>query len=197
MQETTSVNVPNPLPGLIDDLNHAFEELIAVSAGDEPSVRRRLAAYLDALYTLREYRSAQLKRAVGKQIWEPVVRKGHVLGGQQVEGHLVPRGNKIHSPIKMAPPPTAPVYPGDRLFPSNCLYPGENLTWMRLDELDQPTRRAVSDADKDSYFENLLAGLPVLPAADIARRCLIDWAAFGRLSDATYMASLRSAALAP
>jgi hypothetical protein len=69
---------------------------------------------------------------------------------------------------------------------------------MRLDELDQPTRRAVSAADKpDRYFEDLLAGLPVLPAADLARRCLIEWEGFGRLSDATYMASLSSAALAP
>jgi hypothetical protein len=197
VQETTSVNVPNPLPALLDDLNHAFNELAAVTPSDEPSVRRKLAAYLDALYTLREYRRAQLKRAVGEQVWESLVRKGHVLGGQQVEGHLVPRGNRIHSMIKMAPPAHAPLYPSGGLVPSGYLHPGENLTWMRLDELDEPTRRAVSDADKDSYFENLLAGLPVLPAADIARRCLIGWAAFGRLSDATYMASLRSAALAP
>jgi hypothetical protein len=189
--------VANPLPVLVDDLNHAFDELAAVTAGDEPSVRRKVAAYLDALYTLREYRSAQLKRAVGKQIWEPLVRKGHVMDGQQVEAHLVPRGNKIHSMIKMAPPAQAPLYPSEGLMPSDYLHPGENLTWMGLDELDQPTRRAVSAADKDGYFENLLAGLPVLPAADVARRCLVDWKAFGRLSDATYMASLRSAALAP
>jgi hypothetical protein len=189
--------VPDPLPNLIDDLNHAFNELAAVTPSDGPSVRRKLAAYLDALYTLREYRSAQLKRAVGKQIWEPLVRKGHVVGGQQVEGHVVPRNNKVHHMIKMAPPATAPTYPGDRLTPSDYLYPGENLTWMRLDELDQRTRRDVSDADKDGYFKNLLGGLPILPTADIARRCLVGWVGFGRLSDATYMASLRSAALSP
>jgi hypothetical protein len=187
--------VADPLPILVDDLNQAFNELAAVTPSDEPRVRRKLAAYLDALYTVREYRKAQLKRAAGKQIWDPLVRKGHVMGGQQVEGHLVPRGNKIHSMIKLGPPAPARTYPGDRLMPSDYLYPGENLTWMRLDELDQPTRRAVSDADKDGYFENLLAGLPVLPTADVARRCLIDWEGFGRLSDATYMAGLRSAAL--
>jgi hypothetical protein len=81
-------------------------------------------------------------------------------------------------------------------MPSDYLYVGENLTWMRLDELDQPTRRAVSAFDKpDRYFEELLAGLPVLPAADIARRCLADWEGFGRLSDASYVAGLRRVAL--
>lgn len=187
----------DPLPILVDDLNQAFDELVAVAAGDEQSVRRKFNAYQDALYTLRNYRSAQLKTAARKQIWEPLVRKGHVMGGQQVEGHVVARNNKVHHMIKMAPPATAPTYPGDRLTPSDYLYPGENLTWMRLDELDQRTRRAVSDADKDGYFKNLLGGLPVLPTADIARRCLVGWAGFGRLSDATYMASLRSAALSP
>jgi hypothetical protein len=193
--------VPDPLPILIDDLNHAFDELVAVAAaGNETSVRRKLAAYLDQLYALRNTRRDQLNDAAGtkESIWEPLVRRGRVVGGRHVEGHLVPRGNRLHSPIKMAPPPPAPLYPSDRLFPSDYLYIGENLTWMRLGELDQPTRRAVSTADKpDRYFENLLAGLPVLPAADVARRCLFDWEGFGRLSDATYMAGLRSAALAP
>jgi hypothetical protein len=141
--------VPDPL---IDDLNHAFNELAAVTPSDGPSVRRKLAAYLDALYTLREYRSAQLKRAVGKQIWEPLVRKGHVVGGQQVEGHVVPRNNKVHHMIKMAPPATAPTYPGDRLTPSDYLYPGEtsrgcdltSLTSGRGGTFRTPTKTAIS-----------------------------------------------------
>jgi hypothetical protein len=192
--------VPDPLPELLDDLNHAFDELAAVASGDVSSVRRKLAAYLDGLYTLREYRRSQLNAVAGakKSIWQPLVRLGQVLGGQQVEAHLVPRGNRIHSMIKMAQPAPAPLYPSGRLMPSDYLYVGENLTWMRLDELDLPTRRAVLAADKpDRYFENLLAGLPVLPAADIARRCLANWEGFGRLSDATYVASLHSVALGP
>jgi hypothetical protein len=192
--------VPDPLPELISDLNHAFDELVAVAAGNEASVRRKLAAYLEGLYTLREYRKSQLNGVAGtkKSIWEQLVRLGHVVGGRHVEGHLVPRGNRIHSMIKMALPAPAPTYPGDRLMPSDYLYAGENLMWVPLDELDQPTRRAVSAADKpDRYFENLLAGLPVLPAAEIACRCLADWEGFGRLCDATYVAGLRSVALGP
>jgi hypothetical protein len=194
------VIVPDPLPNLIDDLNYAFNELGAVAAaGDEPSVRRKLAAYLDALYDLREYRSAQLNKAARnaqlnkaarKDFWERIVRQGKVPGGRHVEGHLVPRGNKAHSMIKLPPPAVAPLYPSDRLMPSDHLYPGENLTWKQLDELDQPTRREVMQWDGDHYFEEFLAGLPVLPAADIARRCLIDWDGFARLTDSTYIAGL-------
>jgi hypothetical protein len=100
--------------------------------------------------------------------------------------------------IKLAPPAPAQTCPGERLLPSDYLYPGENLTWKQLEELDQPTRRAISTADKDDhYFKNLLAGMPVLPAANVARRCLVDWEGFGRLSNVTYMAGLRSTALAP
>ena len=138
--------MPDPLPELIGDLNHAFDELAAVAAGNEASVRRKLAAYLDGLYTLREYRKSQLNGVAGtktKSIWEPLVRLGHVVGGRHVEGHLVPRGNRIHSMVKMALPAPAPLYPSHRLMPSDYLDPGENLRWVPLEELDQPTRRGV------------------------------------------------------
>ena len=189
--------MPDPLPDLRDDLEHAFNELADVASLDQATLRRKLAAYLDALYSLREYRKGQLKQATGHQVWERLVRRGHVTDGEHVEGHLVPRGNRTHSMTKMAPPGAAPVYPSDRLLPSMYLFPGQNLMWKRLDELEALTRQDVVRADRDGYFDKLLAGLPVLPAADIARRCLLDWEGFRRLPDATYMARLLSAALAP
>jgi hypothetical protein len=109
--------VPDPLPDLIGDLNHAFDELAGVEAGNKASVRRKLAAFLDGLYTLREYRKSQLNEVAGanKSIWEPLVRLGRVGGGRHVEGHLVPRRNRTHSMIKMDQPAPAGLHPSDRL----------------------------------------------------------------------------------
>jgi hypothetical protein len=120
-----------------------------------------------------------------------------IANGQYVEGNLVARNNQHHSMTKMAAPAGAPLYPSEQLMPSDYLYPGENLMWLRLDELDEPMRRATSAGRQVRLLGNLLAGLPVLAAADVARRCLADWEGFGRLSDATYMAGLRVAVYAP
>jgi hypothetical protein len=77
------------------------------------------------------------------------------------------------------------------VFPSHYLYPGKNLTWLRLDEFDEPTRRDIQKNDKDGYFAKWLAGRAVLPAADAARECLINWEGFGRLDEPTYRQDLR------
>ena len=188
--------MPDHVPELVDYLNRAFDELVTARLTDVSTVQLRVGTYLGAVYRFRNYRKAQLRKATGtRDVWEKLVR--HVAGGQHVEAHLVVRGNLDHDMTKMELPAPAPIYPSDSLFPSGYLYPSENLTWKQLNELDPPTRRAVSGADKDGYFKNLLAGLPVLPIGDVARRCLLNWEGFGRLSDATYMAGLRSAALAP
>jgi hypothetical protein len=190
--------VPDHVPELVDYLNRAFDDLVTARLTDVSTVRLRVGAYLGAVYRFRNYRKAQLGKATGtKDGWEKLVRKRHVAGGQHVEAHLVVRGKLDHDMTKMELPALAPIYPSESLFPSDYLYPGQNLTWKQLNELDQPTRRAVSRADKDGYFKNLLAGLPILPIGDVARRCLLNWEGFGRLSDAAYMAGLRSAAHAP
>jgi len=187
----------DPLYELADDLDHAFDELAVVDPARTTDVRRKLAAYLDALYALREYRQAQLKKAAGGKVWEALVRHAQVPGAQHVEAHLVARGNRLHSMTKMAPPALTPLYASERLAPSEYLAPGENLTWLAIGELDEPTRKDVSKNDADGYFESLLAGLPVIPAAHVARECLRDWDGFSRLSDAAYAAHLRRSARPP
>jgi hypothetical protein len=190
--------VPAHVPELVDYLNRAFDELVTAGVTNVSIIRLRLGTYLDALSRLRDYRQGQLNEATqADRVWERLVHKGMIANGQYVEGNLVARNNQHHSMTKMAAPAGAPLYPSEQLIPSDYLYPGENLMWLRLDELDEPTRRAISAADRYGYFGNLLAGLPVLPAADVARRCLAEWEGFGRLSDATYMAGLRVAAYAP
>ena len=183
---------------LVHYLNRAFDELVTAQLTDVSTLRLRLGTYLDALSRFRDYRQGQLNDATqADRVWERLVQKGMITDGQYVEGNLVARNNQHHSMTKMAPPTRAPLYPSERLMPSDYLYPGENLTWLRLDELDEPTRRAISAADKYGYFRNLLAGFAVLPAADVARRCLLDWKGFGRLSDARYVVDLRVAAYSP
>lgn len=78
-----------------------------------------------------------------------------------------------------------------RLFLASYLYRGRNLTWLQLNELDEPTRRDVVKNDKNGYFSNWLAGRPVVPVADAARECLINWEGFGRLDDPTFQQDLR------
>jgi hypothetical protein len=75
-----------------------------------------------------------------------------VANGQYVEGNLVARNNQHHSMTKMAAPAGAPLYPSEQLMPSDYLFPGENLMWLRLDELDEPMRRATSAADRYGYL---------------------------------------------
>jgi hypothetical protein len=184
--------MPDHMPRLVDYLNRAFDELATATSGDVSTVQLRLGTYLGAAYSLRNYRKGQLAKATGaKDTSERLVRNGHLADGQHVEADLVARGNQDHSMTKMELPAPAPIHPSESLFPSDDLYPGQNLIWLRLDEFDEPTRRDVQKNDKDGYFATWLAGRPVLPAADAARECLINWEGFGRLDDLTYRQDLR------
>ena len=58
----------DPLHELADDLDRTFDELAAVHHARTPDVRGKLAAYLDALYALREYRQSQLKKVAGGKV---------------------------------------------------------------------------------------------------------------------------------
>lgn len=112
------------------DLNDTVEEFDAAFAAakeaDWPTVDARLALYstLEALYRMREYRKEQLG---GQKAYLAAIATQ--VESEVPEGVVTARGKFVHELVSAPTPQMQPLYPGEDVYPSDQLFPGQNLTW--------------------------------------------------------------------
>lgn len=166
---------PEELRHAVRSLDAAFESLYR-TVSDTPTesvLRGQLDQWILYMYRLREFR---VREAVGKtrdktKYFETVVASS--FAGRTTEGLVIVRNSLEHA-MAAVRPMTLPLLPGDRVFPSEYLFVGSNLTWLHPDAMDEDTRREVLREKRNNYYEADLAGQAVLPSLALARQFLVS-----------------------
>jgi len=151
---------------LFDDVDAAFESL-KLSSHDETAQRRAGRAVLGALFEVRE----QLRLGLGGVYWMAVEND---LRGKIGEGVIVIRGRMTHGALNDIRPSFKLALPGPKFFPSAYAYPGMNLTWLELDDMQPIDRSELERRDDHQRYASCIAGQMVLPTLNVAREFFRD-----------------------
>jgi hypothetical protein len=94
------------------------------------------------------------------------------------------RGRLVHDFVNGFGPQSGPIYPRPNLYPSEDLWPGDNLVWRRPEDMGRPLTRKDLPRQKPAIFDactDHVAGLPVLQPLQHVRRFLIEPTVLGPL----------------
>lgn len=146
------------------DFDIAVGRLMTADMYDEGEVRRALRDVFANFYPWRDLVASPSRSAYR-------ISAGASFEGRTTEALSILRNIDQHHLEQVVQPRASVLYPFERLFPSDSVFPGENLTFLPVADMVTPPERLLADRNIEFYHE-CLGGLPVLPALDASRTFL-------------------------
>lgn len=164
--------VVTPYDEAVSDFKAAFDRLLNAS-GDKDEQRRAWLQAVNHIFRIRAHK---------KQAYEKRAKKGSYYSlvdthesGKITEGILVVRNIATHVLTERANPESKMLYPSEKIFPSDYLFPGGgNLFWLDMHELSPGAVKEISHSDERNYYRDKVAGFLVLDTLVAAQIFLID-----------------------
>ena len=158
----------SPVEDVIADIDFGIDRYTEV-IGDTDAERRNLRTALACIYELRAYREDKGELQIAYHL-----RAKSSSSGRITDGIVWVRGKMTHRLTQARNPGAQPLLPGPRTLTGEYTFPGSNIVWRPATDIMSTTGGNDTEVERRGFYENYVAGQPVLEGLHAAREFLVN-----------------------